>query len=173
MAARVARWFGSSLPLGPVVSAVTAPAGLQRNVSAHDRIALGRAETQLETLAASGRRLVPTDARVVCGQAADDIAALVVAERISLVTTALRDRRSWFGTRRGSVSYHVLSHAVAPVLHIRRRGGHAETTLFAAERAGRAISRGSHRRYLHSTRKPHPRGDHDERDREYTAQHQV
>jgi nucleotide-binding universal stress UspA family protein len=116
VAARVARWFDSSLLLAHVIRAVTAPAWLRGDVSAHDRIAIGRAETQLETLAASGRRLVPTDARVVCGRPADEIAALVVGERISLVTTALRDRRSWFGTRRGSVSYHVLSHAVAPVL---------------------------------------------------------
>ncbi len=116
VAARVARWFGSSLLLAHVVSAVTAPTWLSRDLSAHDRIAIRRAETQLETLAASGRRLVPTEARVVCGRPADEIAALVVAERISLVTTALRDRRGWFGTRRGSVSYHVLTHVVAPVL---------------------------------------------------------
>jgi nucleotide-binding universal stress UspA family protein len=115
-AARVARWFGSSLLLAHVVRSVAAPAWLAKDLSANDRIAIGRAETQLETLAASGRRLIPTDARVVCGRPADEIAALVASERISLVMTALRDRRGWFGTRRGSVSYHVLSHAVAPVL---------------------------------------------------------
>jgi hypothetical protein len=32
--------------------------------------------------------------------------------------TALRDRRGWFGARRGAVSNHVLSHAVTPVLAI-------------------------------------------------------
>jgi hypothetical protein len=32
------------------------------------------------------------------------------------VITALRDRRGWFGARRGSISYHVLVHAITPVL---------------------------------------------------------
>jgi nucleotide-binding universal stress UspA family protein len=53
---------------------------------------------------------------VSCGRIADEIAALVAAEHIELLITALRDRRGWFGARRGSVSYHVLSHAVSPVL---------------------------------------------------------
>jgi nucleotide-binding universal stress UspA family protein len=53
---------------------------------------------------------------VGCGRIADEIAALVAGERIELLITALRDRRGWFGARRGSVSYHVLTHAVSPVL---------------------------------------------------------
>ena len=56
------------------------------------------------------------DANAISPMAADEIAALAAAERTRLLVTALRDRRGWFGARRGSVSCHVLSHAVAPVL---------------------------------------------------------
>jgi CO/xanthine dehydrogenase Mo-binding subunit len=37
-------------------------------------------------------------------------------EQIELSTTALRDRRGWLGARRGSVSYHILTQAMGPVL---------------------------------------------------------
>lgn len=115
-AARLAQWFGSSLLLLHVVSEITAPEWVRADVSPHDRIRVALAQRQLDELATDSRRRVKTEGRVVCGRVGDEIAALAAAERTALIITALRDRRGWFGARRGSVSYHVLSHAVAPVL---------------------------------------------------------
>jgi universal stress protein A len=114
--ARIAQWFESSLLLIHVVSAIAAPAWLRGALTGRDRLHLARARQDLEDLAAIARRRVETDVRLVCGRPADEIAALVAEERAGLVVTTLRDRAGWFGARRGSVSYHVLSHAVVPVL---------------------------------------------------------
>ena len=116
VAAHLAEWFGSSLLLVHVVSEIAAPAWLNADLSAHDRIRVARAQQQLDVLAARSQKHVATDARVVCGRVADEIAAVAATERTGLLITALRDRRGWFGARRGSISYHVLSHAVTPVL---------------------------------------------------------
>ena len=79
---------------------------------------MAQAEQRIEVLAARARTRVDSDARVVCGGVADEIAALAATERAGLVITALRDRRGWFGARRGSISSHVLSHAFTPVLAV-------------------------------------------------------
>ena len=115
-AARIARWFGSSLVLAHVVSAIAAPAWLSADMSAHERIRVAQAQRQMAALAAVAQRHVKTDVHVVCGSIADEISALAAAERTELLITALHDRRAWFGAKRGSISYHVLSHAVTPVL---------------------------------------------------------
>jgi nucleotide-binding universal stress UspA family protein len=115
-AARVAQWFGSSLLLAHVVSEIATPAWLKADLSAHDRIQIAQAKHQMGALAAVAQRYVKTDVQVVRGNIADEIAALAATEGSGLVLTALRDRRGWFGAKRGSVSYHVLSHAVTPVL---------------------------------------------------------
>ena len=116
IAARIAQWFDSSLLLLHVVSDITAPNWVKGDLSAHQRIRVAQAQQQIDALAAGARRRVKTDTRVICGRVSDEIAALVATERIELVVTTLRDRHGWFGSRRGSVSYHVLSHAVTPVL---------------------------------------------------------
>jgi nucleotide-binding universal stress UspA family protein len=116
IAARVAHWFGSSLLLLHVVAEIAAPAWLRGDLSAHDRIRLARAQQQIDKLAGHARRQVQTETRIVCGRVADEIAAFAAAERVGLVLTALADRTGWFGSRRGAISYHVLSHGVAPVL---------------------------------------------------------
>ena len=115
-AARVAAWFGSSLILLHVADEITAPAWFRGDLSAHERILVQRAQQQIDQLAARARRIVPAEGRVVCGRIADEVAALMATERIDLLITELRERRGWFGARRGSVSYHVLAHAVCPVL---------------------------------------------------------
>jgi nucleotide-binding universal stress UspA family protein len=112
----LAHWFGASLLLVHVVEAVSLPAWLMTDRGAHDRIRIAQAQQQLERLAAAARSDVPVETRVICGHPADEIAAAAATEQIRLVVTALRERRGWFGERRGSVSYHVLSHAVTPVL---------------------------------------------------------
>ena len=116
VAAQIAGWFGSSLLLVHVVSGSAAPDWLDADLSAHDRTRVARAQRQLDALITHSRRHVATEARVVCGRIADEIAAVTAAERTGLLVTALHDRRGWFGARRGSISYHVLTHATAPVL---------------------------------------------------------
>ena len=115
-AARLAQWFGSSLLALHVVAGVAAPNWLRGDLGAHDRSRVADAQRQIDALAAAGQRYVRAEGRVMCGRIADEIAALAASERIQLLITALRDRRGWFGAQRGSVSYHVLAHAVAPVL---------------------------------------------------------
>jgi nucleotide-binding universal stress UspA family protein len=112
----IAQWFGASLLLVHVVNAVSAPAWLIADRRAHDRIRLSRAQRQLERLITAARPQVNAETRVVWGQPADELAALAATTDIGLLVMSLKDRRGWFGTRRGSVSYHVLTHAVSPVL---------------------------------------------------------
>ena len=116
VAARVAQWFGSSLLLLHVISDIAAPDWLTGDLSAHERMRVAQAQQRLERLAVRAQRRVTTETRVTCGRVADEIAALAAAEDTALVISALRDRRGWFGARRGSIAYHVLSHAVTPVL---------------------------------------------------------
>ena len=115
-AARIAQWFGSSVLLAHVLTEIVAPAWLSADLSAHERIRIALAQRQMGALAALAQRQVKTDVRVTCGNIADEIAALAANERTELLLTALHDRRRWFGAKRGSISYHVLSHAVTPVL---------------------------------------------------------
>ena len=115
-AARLAEWFDSSLYLVHVVSKTTRPPWLEANVAAHDHARVEEARARLETLAAALRPSLKTKVVVRLGHPADEIAALTAAEPIGLVITTLRPKARWFGARRGSVSYHVLSHATTPVL---------------------------------------------------------
>jgi nucleotide-binding universal stress UspA family protein len=115
-AARITQWFGASLLLVHVVEAIDTPSWLANALSGHDRIRLTKAQHELDAAAALARRRIDTQTLVTCGQPADEMAAVASAEASGLLLTALRDRRGWFGARRGSVSYHVLSHAVVPVL---------------------------------------------------------
>ena len=116
VAVRLAEWFDSPLLLVHVVEKIAAPAWLNADLTAHDRIRMAKAQQQLDALVSSGKKHVTTEALVVCGRVADEIAAVAASERTGLLITALRDRRGWFGARRGSISYHVLRHAIAPVL---------------------------------------------------------
>jgi nucleotide-binding universal stress UspA family protein len=115
-AARIAESFGCGLLLLHIVDEIDAPSWLQGVLTGHERIRVARAGEELEALEAAAGGRVGVESRVVSGHPADEIAAITALERSGLVITALRDRRGWFGARRGSVSYHVLSHAVAPVL---------------------------------------------------------
>jgi nucleotide-binding universal stress UspA family protein len=112
----LARWFGASVLFIHVVDAVPTPAWLLADRSAHDRIRIAHAQQQLDRLVTAAKTDVRVETRVVCGRPADEIAATAATEQTGLLVTALRDRRGWFGAHRGSVSYHMLSHAVTPVL---------------------------------------------------------
>jgi universal stress protein A len=117
-AAQIAEWFGASLLLVHVISTVAAPDWIEADLNAHERIRVAQAQQRLETLARRAKPRVKCETRIVCGRIADEIAAVAASERAGLVMTALRDRRGWFGARRGAVSNHVLSHAVTPVLAV-------------------------------------------------------
>jgi nucleotide-binding universal stress UspA family protein len=98
------------------VPAIAAPPWWGRDLTRDELIRIGDLQGKLDELARRCAGIVKTEARVVHGQPADELATLVAAERTELLITGLRDRSRWFGSRRGSVSYHVLTHAVAPVL---------------------------------------------------------
>jgi nucleotide-binding universal stress UspA family protein len=116
VAAHIAAWFGSSLLLVHVAADVVAPAWMTADLSALDAIRIALAQQQLERLVRRRKRAVTTEVRIVSGRADEEIAAVANAERSGLLITALRNRRGWFGARRGSISYHVLTHAASPVL---------------------------------------------------------
>jgi nucleotide-binding universal stress UspA family protein len=115
-AVTLAEWFGSSLLLLHVIPEVATPSWLRGDLNTRQRILAGNVRRQFDALVALARRRVHAEARMVHGRIADEIAAVAASEQIELATTTLRDRRGWFGTRRGMVSYQVLSHAVSPVL---------------------------------------------------------
>ena len=115
-AARIARWFGASLLLAHVVPDIGAPSWLAGDLGALQHARIERARDQMGQLAALAQRHAKAEVRVVSGKVPDEIAVLAAAERTELVLTVLRDRRRWFGAKRGSISYHVLSQAVTPVL---------------------------------------------------------
>jgi nucleotide-binding universal stress UspA family protein len=115
-AARVAQWFGSSLLLLHVIAAPPEPGWLSRDAGGRQRMLVDKATEQLNQLAAAVGTDVHVEGRVICGRIAEEVSAVAASEEIELATTALRDRRGWLGARRGSVSYHLLTQAMGPVL---------------------------------------------------------
>jgi nucleotide-binding universal stress UspA family protein len=115
-AAGIARAFGTSLVLVHVVPQVTPPPWYRADLSAHWRMRVAKAQRRLESLAEAVRTGVPVETRVVSGNPADEIAALAAEERIGGVVMHLRKGPGLFGSRAGSIAYHVLRHAVTPVL---------------------------------------------------------
>jgi len=108
--------FESTLLLAHVVRSVAPPIWLGADVSVDERRRGVEAQERLTVLAHTVGRIVPAKGRVLTGRVADEISKLAVAEGAGLVITALRDRRGWFGAKRGSMSHEILSQAVTPVL---------------------------------------------------------
>ena len=120
-AAEIATWFGAMLVLLHVVEQVYAPEWLEHALSAHDRIRIGKARADMGLIVRQISASYPrVEGRVVCGNVADEVAALATAENAGLVITALDRGAGLLPSSRGSVSYHVLTHAVAPVLALPR-----------------------------------------------------
>lgn len=115
-AAGVARAIGAILVLVHVVPQVTPPPWYRADLSAHWRMRVAKAQRQLDSLAEAVGAGVPIETRVVSGNPADEIAALAAEERIGVVVMHLRKGPGLFGPRAGSIAYHVLRHAVTPVL---------------------------------------------------------
>ncbi len=120
-AAGIARAFGASLAIVHVVPQVTPPPWYRADLSAHWRMRVAKAQRQLESLAEAAGTSVPIETRVVSGNPADEIAALAAEERIGVVVMHLRKGPGLFGSRAGSIAYHVLRHAVTPVLALPER----------------------------------------------------
>jgi nucleotide-binding universal stress UspA family protein len=99
-AAGLAAWFGATLVVVHVAAAPDEP----------------RAASQLEAMAADVRERVAVTVRVVSGEVGERVAAIATNESAGLVVTMLRDREGWFGPQRGSMSYHVVTQSIAPVL---------------------------------------------------------
>jgi nucleotide-binding universal stress UspA family protein len=114
-AARIAAWFGSALLLVHVVERVVAPGWLADGVNAEAQLRMAAAERRLENLSVLAAPHVAAATRVLWGRPAAELAALAAEERATLLVTALRGRQRWFRSTRGSLSYHVLSHAATPV----------------------------------------------------------
>ncbi len=115
-AARVARWFDASLLLIHVVGRIAVPAWIRADARARERTRVTAAQRRLDKLAVAGRRDVETETRVVAGDVAEALSLHPASEGARLLMTTLRDRPGWFGPRRGSVTYHVLTRAAMPIL---------------------------------------------------------
>ncbi len=113
--ADVARLFGVAIRFVHAVPPASAPAWLHAEADAHLRIRTAKAATVLERLrrALDG---VHTTIDVRAGSPPDEIAAIAAEHRTGLIVMSLRGREGWFGDAAGAVTYHVLCHAVAPVL---------------------------------------------------------
>jgi len=115
-AAAVAHWSGSALLLVHVVPEFKAPPWLRKRLGASDRARIADARSRLDALAASLRRQLKVDTRVLFGDARREIAKAAATEPAGLVMTSLHAPRDWFGPRRGSLSYDILSEVAIPVL---------------------------------------------------------
>jgi len=115
-AAGIARAFGAGLVVVHVVPQVTPPPWYRADLSAHWRMRVAKAQRRLESLAEAVGAGIQIETRVVSGNPADEIAALAAEERIGVVVMHLRKGPGLFGSRAGSIAYHVLRHAVTPVL---------------------------------------------------------
>jgi nucleotide-binding universal stress UspA family protein len=115
-AARVARWLGSVVLLVHVVPDVKSSWWSRERAGTSDRTRVERAQSRLAALGVGVLRDAPVQTRVLVGDTTREIAKIVATERAGLVITTRRTPRDWFGPRRGSISYDVLSHVPTPVL---------------------------------------------------------
>ena len=113
-AARVARWLGSGVLLVHVIP--EARSFRWRRKRAGTSVQIGVAQARLAALGLGVLRDAAVQTRVLVGDITREIAKVAATERAGLVITTLRAPRDWFGRRRGSISYNVLSQVATPVL---------------------------------------------------------
>ena len=124
-AADLARAFDADLLLLHVVPQFQPPPWYLADLSAQTQLRLEQAQRQLESLAGRIAGDVRVEARVRTGNIPDEIALAAAVARVGLVVMHLRKGRGWFGSRAGSIAYHVLQHAITPVLALPDRWDHA------------------------------------------------
>ena len=120
-AANMAGEFHAELLLVHVLTKVQTPSWLRTASHSNERRRIENAKKALErvrTKLFSGLQAMST--MVVIGNPAHEIARLT-ARRGTLVVMSLRGTAGVWGLRRGSIAYHVLTHASTPVLALPRR----------------------------------------------------
>jgi nucleotide-binding universal stress UspA family protein len=119
-AANVAAAFDAELVLVHVLAQIQVPPWLRSASSATDRRRIETARKALERV----KTKLPSDlnitARVLEGNPAHEIARLTRGSP-SLLVMSLRGGAGVWGARRGSIAYHVLTHASRPLLTVPRR----------------------------------------------------
>lgn len=118
-AADVASGFDAELVLVHVLAPIQTPPWLG-SVAATDRRRTERAGQALERVRAKLSSQLTITSRVLDGNPADEIARLTSGSP-SLVVMSLRGGAGVWGARRGSIAYHVLTHAATPLLALPRR----------------------------------------------------
>jgi nucleotide-binding universal stress UspA family protein len=121
-AAQIAAAFKASLLVLHVVPQPKAPPWYRGDMSAPAQLQIEKAKRQLETLTRSLAKRLEVDLRVRPGSVAEEIAVAAAAERVGLVVMRLRKGPGLFGSRAGSIAYHVLRQAITPVLALPGRG---------------------------------------------------
>ena len=113
----VARSFGSAVLLVHVVPELSSPlSGCARGWGRpNGPVSRTRRRVLLRSRAGCGGT-AEIETRVLFGRRTREIARLAATERAGLVIMTLRTPRDWFGPRRGSMSFEVLSQVTTPVL---------------------------------------------------------
>lgn len=119
-AADVATTFDAELMLVHVLAPIQAPPWLPSAGSAAGRRRRGTATRALDRVMAKLPSSLTMTRHVLEGNPAHEIAQLTGDSR-SLVVMSLRGGAGVWGARRGSIAYHVLTHASTPVLALPRR----------------------------------------------------
>jgi nucleotide-binding universal stress UspA family protein len=120
-AADIAGDFDAQLLLVHVLARVRMPPWLRTGAPSSNKRRIDKARMALErvrTKLLSGRHAIST--AVIIGNPAHEIARLTTRHR-ALVVMSLRGTAGVWGMRRGSVAYHVLTHAATPILALPRR----------------------------------------------------
>jgi nucleotide-binding universal stress UspA family protein len=114
--AELVRAFDVNLLLLHVVPQLQLPRWYRADLTAQAQLRIEKAKRQLEGLAKAGGKGLQVEAKVRCGSVPDEIALAAAAERVGLVVMRLRKGPGLFGSRAGSIAYHILRHASTPVL---------------------------------------------------------
>jgi len=132
-AAGIASAFDAELVLVHVLAPIQAPPWLPSAIGATDRRRMDTARRVLERVKTKLPSRDTITSRVLEGHPAHEIARLTAGSP-SLVVMSLRGGAGVWGARRGSIAYHVLTHASTPVLTLPRRrlGGRLSARLSKA-----------------------------------------
>lgn len=132
-AARLATAFGSELVLVHVLAQVQTPPWLRSTIEVIPGRRIEAARRALDRVKTKLSRDLAITARVLKGNPAHEIAALTMNSPC-IVAMSLRGGAGLWGARRGSIAYHVLTHASTPVLALPRRrlGGRVSARLTKA-----------------------------------------
>jgi nucleotide-binding universal stress UspA family protein len=125
-AAAVVRELGARPMFVHVVAPPRLPAWLNLSGEGFARRHVGEARARLKALSADAGDGQDGTCRVLVGDPAEQIAALVVDSAIDLVVVVLNRAAGALGPRRGSLTYRILTSGVAPVVALPRDAGKAK-----------------------------------------------